>query len=131
MVVKLVEELSKSKTGKHAIRRMAFIVKEDCEIMRPKGRIIPIKPLYRIGEAKEIYAEVPPNAYAVQLVMIKCLRARVKGYIDVYSAEGKLLLRVNYRRFKLRKSIGDAKYAWVVEKIVKHLKIPIKRMNIK
>ncbi|RLG87291.1 MAG: hypothetical protein DRO15_05105 [Thermoprotei archaeon] len=131
MVVKLIEELSKSKSKRHAIRRMGFIVKETCEIERPRGRSIPIKPLYAQGEAHEVYVNIPPDAYAVQLIMIKCLRNRVKGCIEVFSSDGRLLLRVKYQKFKVRKSVGDSKYSWIVDKIIKHLKIPVRRMNIK
>ncbi len=130
MVVKLVEELSKSRSGKHAIRRMGFIVTEDCQILRPKGKSNPIPTLYAKGEAKEVYVEVPKNAYAVQLTMIKCLRSRVKGYIEVYSHDGRLLLRVKYIKFKIRKSVGDSKYYWIIDKILKHLNIPVRRVNV-
>jgi len=131
MVVRLIEELSKSKSKKHAIRRIGFIVKETCEIEKPKGRSKPIRPLYAIGEAHEIYVNIPPDAYAIQLTMIKCLRNRVKGYIEVFSNDGRLLLRAKYQKFKIRKSVGDPKYSWIIEKVVKHLKIPVRKINIK
>ncbi len=124
-------EKSKSRRGKHAVRDLALIVYEDCRIVEPKIKHrIKVKPIYARGEAWLVKVHIPEGAYLVHMHFIRNLRGHVKGVIRVMNSEGVEVLKVVYRKLKIRKSSGDSSYAWVVEKVVNHLKLPVKRFNV-
>ncbi len=41
-----------------------------------------------------------------------------------------MVFRAVYRRLKLRRSMGDPKYAWIVKLVADYLKLPVKRYNL-
>ncbi|MEM1873555.1 MAG: hypothetical protein QXF57_03080 [Acidilobaceae archaeon] len=91
MPAKLLIESSRSRRGKHAERKIAFIVSKDHvrvldESYCSQGR--PMKPTYSKGRACELEVEVAPGSYAVQLRLVRNLWGRVKGCISVYDASG-------------------------------------------
>jgi len=73
---------------------------------------------------------VPQGWYLVYVYLVKNLRGHVKGFIEVYSPDAQLLYRAVYRKLKLRYSYGDPRYAWIVEKVVDYLRLPVKNMNL-
>jgi len=131
-VIKLYDELSRSRTGKHAYRQLPLMVKPDGTVERiaKVNAKRNVKSLYSRGYAYEIYVDVPKDAYAVQLKMIKNLRNNVKGVIEVYDSEGRLRLRAVYRDGKVRRSRGDPALERVVRRVLEYLNIPYRRINM-
>ena len=125
-------EKSKSRTGKHAIRTLAFYVTSDGRVLPARPRSLqPVKPIYRVGEAYDAWFEPPPDdGYLVYVYLIRNLRGHVKGHIEVYSRDAELLYRAVYRKLKLRRSRGDPSYAWVVRRVAEHLGLPVKNTNL-
>ena len=124
-------EKSRSRTGKHAVRSLALLVSPEGEVAEPKPRIVnKVKPLYRVGEAYESYYTVPPGWFLVHVWLVKNLRGHVKGYIEVFDSDGRLVYRAVYRRLKLRRSTGDPSYAWIVRRVAEHLGLPVKNTNL-
>jgi len=128
----LREEKSKSRSGKHAVRYIALIVDSKGSIRVPKpSRREPTKPTYSKGSAETLYVNLSEGEYAVQVRLVKNLKGHVKGWIEVYDSNGRLVYRAVYRKLKLRYSKGDVAYAWIVERVIEHLRLPIKRSNLK
>ncbi|ALL01165.1 hypothetical protein Pyrde_1117 [Pyrodictium delaneyi] len=124
-------EMSKSRSGKHAVRSLALLVSEKGDIVEPRPRMTQReKPLYSRGSAYIASISVPKGWYLVYVYLVKNLRGHVKGYIEVYSPDAQLLYRAVYRKLKLRYSAGDPRYAWIVQKVVDYLKLPVKNMNL-
>ncbi len=131
MKVRLVEELSKSRSGKHAVRKLVLIVskhkgvrKAECSDIKITSRV------YSRGWARECHVELGEDEYAVQVFLVKNLYGHVKGVIEVYRSDGTMVFRAVYRRLKLRRSMGDPKYAWIVKTVADYLKLPVKRYNL-
>jgi len=128
----LREEKSKSRRGKHAVRCIALIVDSKGTVKIPKpNRREPAKPTYSRGSAETLYVNLSEGEYGVQVCLVKNLKGRVKGWIEVYDSDGRLVYRAVYRKLKLRYSKGDATYAWIAKRVTEHLKLPIKRLNLK
>ncbi len=128
--MELVEERSFSRSGKHAVRRLVLVVSKE-GVREPEAKRIRVKPLYVKGEAyllKDV--RVGEGEYLVQASFVRNLRGHVKGTMEVYTGDGALVYRAVYRKLKVRRSMGDPKYAWVVKKVVEHLKLPVKRMSL-
>jgi hypothetical protein len=66
----------------------------------------------------------------VYVYLVKNLRNHVKGYIEVYSNDGRLLYRAVYRKLKLRRGTGDPSYAWAVRRVADYLKLYVKNTNL-
>ena len=129
--VKFIVERSKSRRGGHAERKIALIVSPSGVVEEPKPRRRrSVAPVYSRGSAEEWEVDVPEGYYAVQVRLVRNTRGHVKGYIEVYDSEGRLVYRAVYRRLKLRYSKGDPTHAWVVEKVAQYLKLPVKRVNL-
>ena len=125
-------EKSKSRSGKHAVRDIALVVRSDGTVVEAKPRAqYPVKPVYSKGEAYLVHVDIGENEYAVQVHLVRNLRGHVKGYIEVYNSDGTLLYRAVYRKLKLRYSKGDDRYSWIVEAVASYLKLPVKRVNLK
>ena len=79
-MVLLIDEKSSSRSGKHAMRKIPFIVYNDGKVeIIHKGKRIKIKPTYVKGYAYQVVTEIPSNAVAVQFNAVKNLRGKVKG----------------------------------------------------
>ena len=89
------------------------------------------RPLYSVGFARKVRVRLGRGEYLAVLKLVRNPRGVVKGYVEVYDASGVVVFRAAYRKLKLRRSFGDPKYAWVVESLVRHLKMPIKRLNLR
>ena len=131
-MIKILIESSKSRTGKHAFRALFLVIDTKGRIVEPRiERVEPVKPRYVIGKASKAYITLNPNEYGVQIELVKNLRNEVKGFISVINSEGKLLLKVKYVREIIRRSLGDPKYGWIIERVLDYLKIPYKRINLR
>ncbi|RUM46894.1 MAG: hypothetical protein DSY37_04220, partial [Hyperthermus sp.] len=117
-MITLRVEMSKSRSGKHAVRSMVFLVSERGEVYEAKPRTyIKTKPIYAKGTAYEASYVVPENMLIVYVWLTKNLRGHVKGYMEVYSRDAELLFRAAYRKLKLRYSKGDPSYEWAVRRV--------------
>ncbi len=127
------EEKSKSRTGKHAYVEKAFLVSKKGGITDAKGKIIGVdKTLYSTGYARKIaLGNIDENTYVVRVRLVKGFKNIVKGEIIVLDNNGFEVYKAVYRRLKLRRSHGDPKYAWIVEAVAKHLRLPVKRINLR
>lgn len=127
----LVEELSKSRSGKHAVRKLAFIVSKDGGVRKvdcsngEEG----VK-TYAKGWSRVCNVELKENEYAVQIHLVRNLYGHVKGYIEVYDHNGNMVFRAVYRKLKIRRSHGHLRYAWIVKRVAEGLKLPVKRYNL-
>lgn len=124
-------EKSRSKSGKHALRSLALLVSPEGLVEEAKPtRIIREEPIYVNGDAYRAYIRVPKGWFLAYIHMVRNLRGKVKGFIEVYSDDGILLYRANYSKLKLRRSSGDPKYAWIVRRIADYLKLVVKNTNL-
>ncbi|BEP17591.1 hypothetical protein PYJP_09430 [Pyrofollis japonicus] len=124
-------EKSKSRRGKHAVRDIVLLVSAEGDVKEARPRIAhPVKPVYSKGEAYRVYLDVPEGWYMVQVHLVRNLRGHVKGYIEVYSPAGELLLRANYEKLKLRYSKGNPQYSWIIQRVADYLKLPVKNINL-
>ncbi len=132
-MVLLREEMSKSRTGKHAVRDIVLVASlDEHRVEKPKvRRREKAKPVYAKGEAHQVLVTLRDNQVAVQVHLVKNLRGYVKGYIEVYDKNGVKVFRATYRKLKLRYSCGDPSYSWVVEEVAKTIGLPVKRANLK
>ncbi|MCE4617118.1 MAG: hypothetical protein F7C32_00835 [Desulfurococcales archaeon] len=128
---RFIVELSRSKTGKHAIRRALFIVSEDGRVKLFDSKGTPVKPTYVKGSATLVNVKntLKKGEFLVYVVMIKNLRGHLKGFFEVYDWEGRIVYRAKYHRLKLRKSLGNPYYAWIVRVVAEALKLKIKNFN--
>lgn len=117
--VKLVVEASKSRSGVHVERKLAFIVRGG-ELFEVGGVGEPVKPVYCRGEARLYRVRLNPGELAVQVRFVRGLRGRVKGFISVFDSSGEVY-RVVVRRRKVRVSRGDRGFHWVVERVIERL----------
>ncbi|MEM0021116.1 MAG: hypothetical protein QW039_05845 [Fervidicoccaceae archaeon] len=132
MSIEIRRERSKSKSGKHAYYENAFYVSrsEVREIDPLKKRNAP--PLYKEGESTIIQPKPPRSGEVIVKVrLVRNPRGRVKGIVDVIDENGRILLRMKYNKLKFRRSIGSAEFAWAVKNVASHLKLPIRRFNLK
>jgi hypothetical protein len=128
----VIAELTKSRTGKHACRRIAFIVNEEGDI-RELSVGEPCEPCktYSKGEAKKLNVpDINKNEYLVTVRLVKNFRNHVSGEIIVYDAEMKPVYRAVYRKLKIRKTHGDPRYSWIPRLIADKLKLYVKRYNL-
>ncbi|MDM7275403.1 MAG: hypothetical protein P3X22_004695 [Thermoprotei archaeon] len=121
--VRLTIEASKSRSGLHAERRLAFIVRGGVELEEVKGEGVKVDPVYSRGDARSIEVNLSPGDYAVQVRLARGLRGRVKGYIIVLDSSGNVVYKSVLRKRKVRPSTGDKSYHFIVEKVVEALKL--------
>ncbi|MEM0363738.1 MAG: hypothetical protein QXV69_00690 [Sulfolobaceae archaeon] len=126
-------ENSKSKTSKHAIRTLLFRVidSKNCSFEQvEKFNIVSrLKPTYSIGESINITLD--KNNLYIYLRFIKNIKNKVYGQIIVID-QGKIVLQLKYRKLKIKRISGDARYyEECVKNVLYSLKIPIKRVNLK
>ncbi len=122
MEVKLLVEASKSRSGIHVERKLAFIVRGG-ELIELRGGGEPFKPTYSRGEARLYRVNLKPGELAVQVRLVRGLKGRVTGYIAVYDSSGVEVYRAVVRKLKVRPSRGDRGYHWVVERVVEKLSL--------
>ncbi|MCE4614825.1 MAG: hypothetical protein F7B60_04785 [Desulfurococcales archaeon] len=128
----VVIELTKSRTSKHAARKMAFIVNEKGEIIElTSGDACKECKTYTKGEAKKIIVEeLSRDEYLVVVKLVRNLRGHVFGEIIVYDWKQDLLFRAVYRKLKLHKTFGESRFAWIPRIIADKIKLYVKRYNL-
>ncbi len=128
----VVAELTKSRTGKHASRKMAFIVNDEGEIRELSvGKPCEECKTYSKGEARKLTVPgIGRNEYLVTVRLVKNLRNHISGEIIVYDARMEPVYRAVYRKLKIRKTHGDPRYSWIPRLIADKLKLYVKRYNL-
>lgn len=121
-------ENSKSKSGKHAIRTLIFVVEGNNFTELKLSKMRKVQGIYKIGEAG--FVELPDNKTYVYIFLVKTIQNKVKGRIIVVS-EGKEKMLMNYRKLKLKLIRGDKEYVDLVKKIFDKLNIPVKKVNLR
>ncbi len=128
----VIAELTKSRTGKHASRRMAFIVNDDGDIRElTVGELCEKCKTYSKGEARKLAVQdIGRNEYLVTVRLVRNLRNHVSGEIIVYNSRIQPVYRAVYRKLKIRKTHGDPRYSWIVRLVADKLKLYVKRYNL-
>ncbi len=129
--LKAVLELTKSRSGKHASRRLAFIITEEGDLRELKDGSKCIKcKTYAEGEAREVEVELGRGEYLALVWLVRNLRNHVKGEILLLNSKGDMVFRAVYRRLKLRRTHGDPKYAWMVRVIADRIGLYVKKYSL-
>ncbi|HWQ17437.1 MAG TPA: hypothetical protein VNL13_06375 [Sulfolobales archaeon] len=124
----MCEERSESRRGLHKMRRIPLVIRGEKAIIADGSRS-PAHPLYAVGRASEISLEPRDNELYVQVDLVMNPKRRVKGFIEIYDSEGRLLIRAKYEKLKLRLSTGNPRYGRLVELVARSLNIPYKNVN--
>ncbi|MCY0873473.1 hypothetical protein D1867_01455 [Acidianus infernus] len=126
-MVQLYVENSKSKSGKHAIRTLLYKV-VDGKLIEVKDEGNKVSPTYKVGEAKVI--NISDNGTYIYVKLVKNIYNKIIGEILVID-NNSIVLKLKYRKLKIKKIEGDEKYFDKVKELFEKLKIPIKRANLK
>lgn len=131
--LKLVIESTRSRRGGHIARKAALIIRSDGSIATvtpSSGR--PVRGTYARGFAREVEVELVEGDILVWAYLVRNSRGHVKGEFIVYDHKGAPVLRVVYRRMKLRRSWGDPSYSWAIERAIEAFKLDrfVKRINM-
>ncbi len=132
----LVDEESRSKSGRHVCRRIPLILTKEHRLVpvnRVGDRIADqreAKTTYSKGRAVEYKVRLLHGEFAIQVSLVKNLWGQVKGWITVYNCRGEIVYRARYVEGELRRSIGNPIYAWIVRLVSGKLKIPVKRTRL-
>lgn len=132
----LIEEESRSRSGKHVCKRIILIVTKGGSIVsltKEPIRIVnrrEVKPTYVLGKAFEVAVRTDPREYVVQISLIRNFLKKVKGYISVFTGTGQMVYRAKYIDGELRRSFGKPVYAWIVRLISSAVSIPVKATTL-
>ncbi len=128
----LIEEESRSRSGRHVCKRLVLIVTKGGAIVsltKDPVRVLSkreVKPTYVLGRAFEVSVRTDPRDYVVQISLIRNFLRKVKGYISVFTGTGQMVYRAKYIDGELRRSLGKPVYAWIVRLISSAINIPVK-----
>ena len=136
MPVELYVEDSRSRSGLHRARMLAFIVSREGSVTpvhkHPRARLeSKSRGLYSRGSRLVYKVGLSSSEVAVQVGLVRNQRGHVKGYISVINSRGEVY-RVVLRRLKARMSSGDPSYSWAVEAVMRHLGLDrvLRRVNL-
>ncbi len=132
MVIEVITENSKSRSGLHKRRRLYFIVTRDCRFRE----VAPVRkdkavPTYAVGEAEKHFLEVSDDAFIVVADFRINWRGKIRGDIELRSPSGEIIARGVYRKLKVR--LVEARAEGVIDLIkclFKRLKLPVKKYGI-
>jgi len=128
--LRFLVEKTRSRTGLHRRTKRLFVVRKSGEVVEVWGGD-QARGTYAKGEAR--LASPPPVGSGDALVYIDFVmnpRKRVKGKVYVYDSRYSLVLVMNYRKLKLRRSWGSKSYFWAVKALFDKLGVPVKRVNL-
>ena len=130
--LKLFIEATKSRRGRHVSRALAVHVKSNGEMKLVQDIEEESKGTYSKGKAGYAYIDLKEGELVVWMKFIRNFMNRVKGEIAVYDHKGEEVLRLVYRKLKIRRSRGDPKYWNIVENVLKMLGLErrIRRINL-
>ncbi len=132
----LVDEDSRSRSGRHVVKKRAFILLKN-GLLKPVSKledrvleVRDIEPTYSRGKARCYRVRLDHGDYAIQVSFVKNLWGRVKGFIEAYNYKGELVYRAKYFDGELRRSIGAPIYAWIIRLVTQLLKIPVSKTRL-
>ena len=128
-----VEEYSKSRSGKHILRRIILLYIKDkglIPLSKAKDRIVRVEEAsktYRRGKARKYFVKLMHGDYLIDARFVKNFLGRVKGEIKIYNYKGELVYKAKYIDGEIRRSIGSKIYEWLLEIFLEETKIPVKK----
>ncbi len=130
--LKLFIEATKSRRGRHISRALAVHVRNNGEMKLVQNIDEEGKGTYSKGKAGYTYIDLKEGEFVVWMKFIRNFMNRVKGEIVVYNHKGEEVLKLVYRKLKIRRSKGDPKYWSIVENVLKMLGLDkrIRRINL-
>ncbi len=130
MKLELVEEATRSRSGRHRAFAAVFLVRADGSVERVRGGER-TRGTYALGEARLVRVEPPRDGYVVHVWLVLNPRGWVKGRVSVYGEEG-LLYSAIIRERKLRGSKGDPRHSWAALRVLEELGVAraLRRVNV-
>ncbi len=124
--MRLIIEASKSRTGKHASRKLAVVYYKNRKevVTKPTGtgsRQEQGQTVYARGQSAIVELDAPDIEYIVYVELVRNLRGHVKGRLQIYDRDGRLLYEAVLRKRKIRRVSGDKQYSWLVEDAIKSI----------
>jgi len=130
--VKVREENTRSRSGKHKRRCLFYVIDKSCSEVAPEilGKE-PVKGLYVEGEARIVRVRVPPEAFIVSLDFRVNNRGMIRGDIVIYDSQGSVVARAVYRKLKVRVvETVSPEVLTLLKCVFRKLKLPVKRYGI-
>jgi len=131
-IAEVLEENTRSKTGKHRRRVLFYVLRGECEelkydiVKREK-----VKGLYAVGDAFKETIRIPEDAIIVVLDVRLNSRGYVKGEIKVIDSKGIVLGEAVYRKLKVRfKYLVGKEVVDFVKCVFRKLRLPVKKYAI-
>lgn len=130
--IDVLEENTRSRTGKHRRRVLFYVLKEKCEELKYSVvRKEKVKGLYAIGNAFKETIKIPEDAVVVVLDIRLNNRGHVKGEIKVIDSKGVVLGEAVYRKLKVRfKYLAGKDVVDFVKCVFRKLRLPVKKYAI-
>ncbi len=124
--MRLIIEASKSRTGKHASRKLAVVYYKNrkevvTKLTSTTTKQEHIRTVYARGQSVIIELDNPDIEYIVYVELIRNIRGHVKGHLQVYDRNGRLLYEAVLRKRKIRRVSGGKQYSWLVEDAIKSI----------
>ncbi len=131
-VVEVLEENTRSKTGKHKRRVLFYVLRGKCEELKyDVVRRERVKGLYAVGEAFRETIKIPEDAVVVILDVRLNSRGRIKGEVKVIGSKGEILGEAVYRKLKVRfKYLIGGEVIDFVRCVFRKLRLPVKKYAI-
>jgi len=130
LALELVEEATRSRSGRHRAFAAVYLVGEDGSVRRVRGGER-VRGTYAVGEARLVRVAPPRKGYIVHVRLVLNPRGWVKGRVNVYG-EGGLLYSAVIRERKLRGSMGDPRHSWAALRVLEELGVvkALRRVNV-
>ncbi len=131
-VVNVLEESTRSRTGKHKRRVLFYVLRRKCEELKydivRKERV---RGLYAVGEAFREAIRIPEDAVVVVLDVRLNSRGRIKGEVKVIDSKGEVLGEAVYRKLKVRfKYLVGEEVIDFVRCVFRKLRLPVKKYAV-
>ena len=131
-VVNVLEENTRSRTGKHKRRVLFYVLRGKCEELKyDVVRKERVKGLYVVGEAFRESIRIPEDAVVVVLDVRLNSRGHVKGEVKVIDSKGEVLGEAVYRKLKVRfKYLIGEEVIDFVRCVFRKLRLPVKKYAV-
>jgi len=131
-VVNVLEENTRSRTGKHKRRVLFYVLRGKCEELKyDVVRKERVKGLYVVGEAFREAIRIPEDAVVVVLDVRLNSRGHVKGEVKVIDSKGEVLGEAVYRKLKVRfKYLIGEEVIDFVRCVFRKLRLPVKKYAV-
>ena len=131
-LIDILEENTRSRTGKHKRRILFYVLRGKCEEVKyDVVRKEKVKGLYAVGEAFKEKIRIPDDAIVVVLDVRLNNRGYVRGDIKVIGPKGEILGEAVYRKLKVRfKSLAGDRVMDFVKCVFRKLRLPVKKYAV-